>query len=161
MLPEIAFLLALVAPSAEKAGPCELMDRATVIALLGPTSTAGTPAGPERDDDSGGTVRYCTFRAGSAALILSQVTFSSAAEAGKATTKELVTSRMEGDGAKITDEPGLGDRAYWAYTAEGAEFVVLKGSVVLGVALGGHLANPPVSYRKALRAATAAALLKL
>ena len=161
MLPEITFLLALVASSTEKAGPCELMDRATVIALLGLTSTAGTPAGPERDEDSGGTVRYCTFRAGSAALILSQVTFSSAAEAGKATTKELVSSRMEGDGAKITEEPGLGDRAYWAYTTEGAEFVVLKGSVVLGVGLGGQLANPPVSYRKALRAATAAALLKL
>lgn len=161
MLPEITLLLALFASAAGKVGPCELMDRATVIGLLGQATSAGTPAGPERDEDSGGTVSYCTFRAGAAALILSQVTFTSAAEAGKATTKELVASRMDGDGAKITDEPGLGDRAYWAYTAEGAEFVVLKGSVVLGVALGGQLANPPVSYRKALRAATVAALLKL
>jgi hypothetical protein len=161
MLPEITLLLALLASVAAKVGPCELMDRATVIALLGPTSTPGTPAGPERDEDSGGTVRYCTFRAGAAALILSQVTFSNAAEAGQATTKELVSSRMDGDEARITDEPGLGDRAYWAYTTEGAEFVVLKGSVVLAVALGGQLANPPVSYRKALRAATVAALPKL
>lgn len=161
MRPEIALVLALVASSAQQSSPCDLMDRATVVALLGQTSTAGTPAGPERDDDTGGTVRYCTFRAGTAALILSQVTFSSAAEAGKATTQELVTSRMEGEGSKIVEEPGLGDRGYWAYTSEGAEMVVLKGSVVLGVALGGQLPNPPSSYRKALRAATAAALLKL
>ncbi|MEO8480305.1 MAG: hypothetical protein ABI542_11810 [Gemmatimonadota bacterium] len=137
------------------------MDRPTVIALLGVKSTTGIPSGPERDEDSSGMVSYCMFRAGSAAVILSQVTFSSAAEAGKATTKELVISRMEGDEAKITDEPDLGDRAYWAYTTEGAEIVVLKGSVVIGVAIGGQLANPPVSYRKALRDATAAALLKL
>ncbi len=132
MLPEIMLLLALATSSPEKADPCALVDRATVIALLGPTSTGGTSAGPELDEDSGGTVSYCTFRAGTAALILSQVTFSNAAEAAKATTRELVSSRMDDDGAKIVDEPGLGDRAFWAYTAEGAEFVVLKGSVVLG-----------------------------
>lgn len=68
---------------------------------------------------------------------------------------------MEGEGSRIVEEPGLGDKAYWAYTSEGAEIVVLKGAVVLGVAVGGQLPNPPVSYRKALRAATAAALLKL
>ncbi len=161
MLPEIALLLALVVSFAEKADPCDLIDRATVATLLGRTTPAGTPAGPERDDDTGGTIRYCTYRAGAAALILSQVSFSSAAEASKATTKELVTSRLEGEGSKIVEEPGLGDRAYWAYTSEGAEIVVLKGSIVLGVALGGQLSNPPESYRKALHAATAAALLKL
>lgn len=161
MLPEIALLLSLVVSFTQKTGPCDLLDRATVAMLLGQTSTPGTPAGPERDDDTGGTVRYCTFRASTTALIVSQVTFGSAAEASKATTKELVTSRLEGEGSKIVEEAGLGDRAYWAYTAEGAEMVVLKGSIVLGIALGGQLSNPPVSYRKVLHAATAAALLKL
>lgn len=161
MLPETGLLLALLTSATGTAGPCELMDRATVVALLGQKSTTGTPSGPEPDEDSGGTVSYCTYRAGTAALILSQVTFATAAAAGKATTRELVTSRMDGDEAKIVDEPGLGDRAFWAYTTEGAEIVVLKGSVVLGVALGGQLANPPASYRKALRAATVAALLKM
>jgi hypothetical protein len=161
MLPEFAFVLALVASAAQKSGPCDLLDRATVVALLGQTSSGGTPAGPERDDETGGTLRYCTYRAGTAAIILSQVTFSSAAEAGKATTQELVTSRMDGEGSKIVEEPGLGDRAFWAYTSEGAQIVVLKGAVVLGVAIGGQLPKPPASYRQALRTATAAALLKL
>jgi hypothetical protein len=161
MLPEITLFLALVTFSAQKVGPCDLMDRATASALLGQASAPGMLAGPERDDDTGGTLSFCTFRAGTAGLILSQVTFSTAAEAGKATTQELVLSRMEGQEGKIVEEPGLGDRAYWAYTTEGAEIVVLKGSVVLGVALGGQLANPPASYRKALHAATAAVLLKL
>lgn len=161
MLPELASLLALLTSLPQKAGPCDLVDRATVVALLGPTSTGGVPAGPEPDEDSGGTVRYCTFKAGTAAMILSQVTFTSATAAAKATTQELVSSRMEGDGTKIAAEPGLGDKAYWAYNAEGAEFVVLKGSVVLGIALGGQLPKPPVSYKPALRVAAAAALLKL
>ena len=159
MLSEVTILLALSA-STRTTGPCDLLDRATVTALLGQTSP-GTPSGPEPDEDTGGTVRYCTFRTPTGALIVSLVAFASAAEAGKATTRELVTSRMDGDGAILTVEPGLGDKAWWAYTTEGAEFVVQKGSVVLAVAMGGRLPNPPSSYRKALRAATAAALLKL
>ena len=58
MLPKITLLLALSGSSVPQAGPCDLMDRATVIALLGPTSTAGTPAGPERDDDQ--TLKHST-----------------------------------------------------------------------------------------------------
>ncbi|MEO8578454.1 MAG: hypothetical protein ABI556_17210 [Gemmatimonadales bacterium] len=161
MLPEITLVFALFASSAQNGAPCNLMDRATVIALLGPASTAGTPTGPEPDDETSGTLRYCTFRAGAAAVLISQVNFSSAAEARKATTRELVISRMDGDDAKLVDEPGLGDKAWWAYTSEGAQFVVLKGSVVIGVALGGELAKKPVSYRNVLRAATVAALLKM
>ncbi len=161
MLPGIAVLLALAPPPIQKAGSCALIDRATVVALLGPAGSAGTQAPPEPDEDTGGTLSYCTFRSGTGGLILSKVTFATAAAALKATTKELVSSRMEGDGATIADETGLGDKAYWAYTSEGAEFVVVKGSVVVAVALGGQLPNPPASYRKALRAATSAALLKL
>ncbi len=161
MLPEIMLVFALFASSAQNGAPCNLMDRATVIALLGPASTTGSPTGPEADEDTNGTLRYCTFRAGTAAVLISHVTFPSAADARKATTKELVISRMEGDDAKLVDEPGLGDKAWWVYTSEGAEFLVLKGSVVLGVGLGGELKNKPSSYRNVLRAATVAALLKM
>ncbi len=161
MLPAITLILALGASSAQKTNPCNLMDRATVVALLGPASTSGASSGPEKDEDTSGTVSYCTFRAGGAAVIISQVTFSSAAEAAKATTKQLVLSRMDGEGSKIIEESGLGDKAFWAYTTEGAEYVVLKGSIVLGVGLGGELKNSPMSYRQALRAATAAAVRKL
>lgn len=161
MLPTLTVLLALLAPSSQKAGPCDLLDRATVVALLGTTSSAGIPSGPEPDEDTDGTVSYCTFKGAAGAMILSQVTFASPAAARKAATKELVTARMDGEGATISEEPGLGEKAWWAYTAEGAQIVVLKGPVVLGVAIGGGLPKPPRSYRDALRAATASTLAKL
>ncbi|MEP6507055.1 MAG: hypothetical protein ABJC63_02430 [Gemmatimonadales bacterium] len=50
MLPEITLLLALGASLAQKTSPRNLMDRATVVALLGPASTSGTPSGPQRDE---------------------------------------------------------------------------------------------------------------
>jgi len=161
MLPELALILALLASSAQKTNPCGLLDRATVVALLGSSSAGGIASGPEPDEDSGGTVSYCTFKGGTGAMVVSQVTFASPEAARNAATKELVAGRMEGEEAKISEEPGLGEKAWWTYTTEGAQFVVLKGTVVLGVAIGGGLPNPPVSYRSALRAATASALLKL
>lgn len=162
MLPELTLLVApLLFGASPKANPCDLLDRATVVALLGPTTSAGTPSGPEPDDDTDGTVSYCTFKGATGAMILSQVTFASPAAARKAASKELVTARMDGDRATISEEPGLGERAWWAYTAEGAQVVVLQGPVVLGVAIGGGLPKPPRSYHDALRAATASALPKL
>jgi len=39
--------------------------------------------------------------------------------ARKATTKELVAGRMEDDTAALTQDPGLGNQAFWAYTPKG------------------------------------------
>jgi hypothetical protein len=94
------------------------------------------------------------------ALIVSQVTYANAAAARKATTKELVAGRLE-DGTTLAEESGVGDKAFWAYTGRAAEYVVLKGSSVLGLGLGGRLPKPPESYHAALRAAAASASAKL
>ncbi len=92
---------------------------------------------------------------------MSQVTFASAGDARKATTKELVAGRLEDEVTTLTEESGLGDKAFWACTGTGAEYVVLKGASVVGLALGGRLARPPASYQAALRAAAASASAKL
>jgi hypothetical protein len=161
MMSVLGLSLALLIPAAHVAGPCDLLDPATVSELLGQPLTKGAPSGPEPDEDSGGTLGYCTYRAGSTALIVSQVTFGSAAAARKATTKELVAGRLEDEVIALTEERGLGDKAFWAYTTQGAEYVVLKGPSVLGLALGGRLPKPPASYQAALRAAAAGAIAKL
>lgn len=141
--------------------PATLVSQAEATAVMGQPVVA-TPGGPAaKDDDTGGMLAYCTFRAGPTALIVSVVSFSSATEAKAKTTKQLAAARLDGDDAKIVEESGLGDRAFWATTANGAEYVVLKGSRVLGLALGGKPAKPPASYRDALRALAKSALEKL
>jgi hypothetical protein len=153
-------LLSSAAP-AGAVDPSTLVSKAEATALIGQpvVATSGGPA--EKDDDSGGMLSYCTFRAGPSALIVSVVSFSSATEAKAKTTRQLAAARLDGDDAKIVEESGLGDRAFWATTANGAEYVVLKGSRVLGLALGGKPAKPPASYRDALRALAKSALEKL
>lgn len=161
MISALSLSLALLISAAHVAGPCDLLDPATVSELLGQPLTRGVPAGPEPDEDTGGTLSYCTYHAGPTALIVSQVAFESAAAARKATTKELVAGRLEDDLMALKEEPGLGDKAFWAYTPQGAEYVVLKGPSVLGLALGGRLPKPPASYQAALRAAAAKAITRL
>lgn len=161
MMSLLSLSIALAASAGPVAGPCDLVDRAAATEILGQPVTSGVAAGPEPDEDTGGTLTYCTYRAGSAALIVSRVTFGTAAAARHATTKELVAGRLEDEMKALTEEPGLGDKAFWAYTDTGAEYVVLKGSTVLGLGLGGGLPKPPASYKSTLRAGAASAIAKL
>ena len=60
-------------------------------------------------DDSPGQMSCCTYRAASAAsaaLIVSVVEFRSAAKAGRYISKAVVQSRMDDDGAKVSDATG-------------------------------------------------------
>lgn len=150
----VAALLSFVAPPA---GPCDLLAKATVTALLGQPAPSGRPQGPEKDEDTGGMMSYCTYQIGQSALIISEVTFANPAAARKATTQELVKSRLDDDAAVVKEEAGVGDRAFWATTDRGAQYVVLKGAKVVAVALGGRLSKPAKSYHDALRSAGAEA----
>jgi hypothetical protein len=145
-----AALFAYVAPAA---GPCDLLAKATITGILGQPAAAGRPMGPEKDEDTDGMISFCTFQGGQSAIIVSEVTFASPAAAMKATTQEYVKNKMDDDGAAVKQESGAGDRAYWATTKEGAEYVVVKGAKVISVAFGGKLPKPPTSYHDALRAA--------
>jgi len=154
-------LLGLVAALAAAPGPCELVDSAVVAQLLGHPITATSPVAGQRDDETGGTLSYCTYEGGLAGLVVSVVRFGDPTKARRATTRRLAARRLDEERATVEEESGLGDRAFWAYTREGAEWVVLKGSVLVGVALGGRLGRPPRSLKSALREATVAATTRL
>ncbi|HEV8398493.1 MAG TPA: hypothetical protein VGQ18_01520 [Gemmatimonadales bacterium] len=161
MISTLLLGFAVVVSTPRPLGPCDLLDRATVGSILGRPVTDVKSSAPARDEDIGGTLSFCTYRAGAAALIVSQITFANAAAAQKATTKELVEGQMDDEVTAFRDVSGVGDRAFWAATETGAEFVILKGAIVLGVSLGGSLPKPPASYEAALRAAASAAAAKL
>ena len=140
--------------TAPLAGPCDLVDKAKVTALLGKPAPAGQPVGPEKDDDTDGMMSYCTYPAVTAMVVVSRLVFASAAAAKKATTSQLVKSRISEEGAKVTAESGVGDAAYWAVGETGAMYVVLKGPKVSAVLIGGQLPKQLATYHDALRDAT-------
>ena len=152
----------VISPLALGADICSLVSKGEATSLLGQPATQTTPGKPEKDEDTGGMVTYCSYRAGTLALVVSVVEFSSPAEARMKTTKEMAAGRMEGD-AKVTEESGLGDRAYWAVStkAAAAGFTVQKGTRVLGILLGGQGLGAPETHKEALRKAAAGALGRL
>jgi hypothetical protein len=93
-------------------------------------------------------------------LIVTRVVFANATAAREATTKELVGERLGDEDVTVKEEPGLGDTAYWASSPTAAEYIVVKGPAVLGLALGG-MPKAPSAYQVQLRAATVAATAKL
>jgi hypothetical protein len=93
-------------------------------------------------------------------LIVTRVAFASAAAAKDATTQELVGERLGDEDVTVTEEPGLGDKAFWAVTPRSAEYIVLKGATALGLALGG-MPKAASAYQAQLRAATVTATGKL
>jgi hypothetical protein len=139
-------------------GPCDLLDKATVTAILGQPAPAGNPSGPEKDEDTGAMMTYCTYRAGQNALIVSRATFANAAAAKKVTSQEVVKEKMDDPKAMLVEEPGVGDRAFWATTSRGAQYMVLKDAVVVAIGFGGNLSKPPASYHDVLKSATTAAM---
>jgi hypothetical protein len=158
MLGLLGFSLAFAGVAAP--GPCDLLSKDAASALLEVPVTKMEPGGPERDEDTGGMRTLCAYMAATRMVIVVREVFTSAAAAQAATTKELVGERMEDDQTTVTEVPGLGDKAYWATTPHAAEWVVTKGSSVLGVTLGG-MPKPPATYQARLRAATVGILGKL
>lgn len=141
--------------------PAALVIKAELTSVLGQPVTKVVPVPEQTDDDTGGRLVYCTFHGGQSAVIVSVVSFSSAKEAQAKMSKQQAMERLEGDNAQVIEEKGLGDRAYWATTDQGAEYIVIKGARVLGIGLGGKLTQTPASYREALRALAVGAVAKL
>jgi len=159
----LAFAAALVVlpGTALAADTCALVSRADASALLGQPAGAGAAVGPDRDEDSSGQLSYCTYRAATSTLIVSLVEFATPAEAKKALTLNLVKGRMDDDGTKVSEEPGIGERSFYAASAEGSMYVFLKGNKVVGLAVGGPGAPKAAAVKVALKASSLAAAAKL
>ena len=78
----------------QPAGPCDIVSKATITALLGQAGPAGEPSGPEKEEDSDGMVSHCWYRAGAVMVIVSEVTSTSAANAKHTMNAEYIKSQM-------------------------------------------------------------------
>jgi hypothetical protein len=149
--------LALAAP-AGASDPCGLVGRNDVASVLGGPVLAATPAGPMRDTATGGRLTMCTYDSAASSAVVSVTAFASAALAAKAATKEYALGRLEGSGASVSEEGGIGDRAFFGTSSAGARWVVLRGINVVEVAIQGAGFKNPASLKGRLRGLAAAAL---
>ena len=158
LLPLVAMaaLASLPVLPARAADPCALLSRADAAAVLGESVAGVTPAGPERDEESGGQLTFCTWRAANAALVVSVVEFPSPADARKQLNANLVQDQKDGKDTKLVEEPGIGERSFWGETPKSAMMTFLKSNKVAGIAVGGAVRGPLAGRKAALRKAALA-----
>lgn len=150
MIGVAALLMAALAPAAFAADVCSLLSQNDAAAVLGQPVVQVTPAGPQRDEDSGGMLSTCTYRGASSAVVVSVVEFTSDVEARKQVTSNLVQERLEAEADQVSKERGPGEKAYYGFSAKGSMFVFLKKNKVVGVGIAGAQQNRSVT-KEALR----------
>jgi len=154
-----AVVLALgLGAAAGGADPCSIVGRNDVAAVLGGPVLAATPSGPMRDAASGGRIAMCTYDSAGGAVVVSVTTFATADLAGRAATRAYVAGRLDGSDVAVSDEGGIGDRAFFGVSSAGARWVVLRGTELVEVAAGGAAIRPAASAKGRLRGLVAAAL---
>lgn len=157
----LAFVAAaLHAPAALAADACSLLAQTEAAAVTGQPIVEVTPGGPRRDEDSGGQLSYCTYRAAAAAVVVSVVEFPSHDDALKQLGKSVAPERSDAQSARMTEEPGLGEKSFYGASARGATFLFLQGNKVIGVGVGGASPIEAGGLKESLRAAAKAVASK-
>ena len=147
--------------SAQAADVAELLSKAEASKLLGQPVVNVSVIGPEKDDDAPAMGIHWIYRASDAAVVVTRMTFASPAEAQKFATPEAVKKQVVDSESKVSAEPGVGEKSFWAISAEGATWTFLKGNQIASVGLGGKKGASPESYKTALKAAALTVAAKL
>jgi hypothetical protein len=156
LIAAVAAVSAMPVSTAMATDACSLLSQAEAAVLLASPVTQVTPVGPQRDEDSGGQLTYCTYRAAASAAIVSVVEFPSGAEAQRQITRNLVQDRMDADDTKVSEESGLGEKSFFGVSAKGAIYVFLKKGKVVGIAIGGAKPGKAAASKESLRSAAQA-----
>lgn len=146
----VSALIAALAPAAFAADVCSLLSQNDAAAVLGQPVVQVTPAGPQRDEGSGGLLSYCTYRGASSEVVVSVVEFTSEIEARKQVTSNSVQELMDADATQVSRERGPGEKSYYGYSGKGSMFLFLKKNKVVGVGTAGAQQSRSVT-KEALR----------
>lgn len=152
-----AVAILMAANPADALDVCGLASKAEASATLGRPVASSSAIGPDRDEASGGQMTFCTYRAPKAELLLSVVEFPSPAGARKLATANFAQGAV--DKGTVTSETGIGERTFWAVSAQGGGYLFLKGSRVIQVSGIGVGQGAP--RKAALRALASAVARKL
>jgi hypothetical protein len=127
---------------------CSLVSKAEAEAVLGQNVLGITP-GTDSDILPGSTINFCTYLGSDTAIILSSVDSGSANAASEMLKVQLANAQSASPDLVITEEPGLGSKAYWTIAKNAAAYTILKDTQVFSVALGGKIGDA-ASHKAAL-----------
>jgi hypothetical protein len=157
----VAFVVASFhTPAALAADACSLLAQTEAAAVTGQPIVEVMPGGPRRDEDSGGQLSYCTYRAAASAVVVSVVEYPSHDDALKQLSKSVAQERVDMPAAGMKEEPGLGEKSFYGASAKGATFLFLQGNKVIGVGVGGAGPVDGAGVKESLRAAAKAVAAK-
>ena len=126
---------------------CSLITAGDAEALMGQTVASTTPYS-ELDSDYGVTVYSCYYLGTDLTVIVSTVDLGSEDTARDMLELKYVKESADTDGT-ITEEPGLGKKAYWTIIENGGMFTFLKDSHIVVVGLVGNTGDAN-AYKAAL-----------
>jgi hypothetical protein len=151
---------ALHASPALAADACSLLAQSEAAAVTGQPIVEVTPGGPRRDEDSGGQLSYCTYRAAASAVVVSVVEFPSGDDARKQLNKSVAQEQADAKAARMREEPGLGEKSFYGASDKGASFLFVQGNKVIGVGVGGASPVDGAGLKESLKAAAKAVASK-
>lgn len=164
MLTLIAATAALLAPP----DVCPLVGRAEAAAILGQPVTEAVPG---KDESSGEKQAYCIYRGASGELLVFVSEFASPAEARKQMATRLAEAQREvarqtattpaAEKVSMSEEAGVGERAMWTASGQGALYAALHGHRLVGAVLGGSGVKDPAAKKAALKGLVASTLARL
>jgi hypothetical protein len=126
---------------------CSLATTEEVTAVLGQAPLNATP-GSDPDNSTGTTINFCTYLGGNGLAVVISSVDTGTVEAGQAM---IATQLSLAPDMVVTEESGIGDKAYWSVGAKAVSYTVLKDTHVFSVALGGAIGDP-ASHKDALLA---------
>ncbi len=144
----VGTLAALPQTSGADQDVCSLITAAEAEAVMGQPVTSINPFS-ELDSDYGEMVSSCYFIGNDLTVIVSMVDLGSAQTASTMLQQKLVNEQTDNTDASISEESGLGEKAYWTITENAGIYSFMKGSKILVVGLVGNVGDAAL-YKAAL-----------
>ena len=121
---------------------CSLVSQSEMAAAVGDTISSTHLDGPDVDKESGSQTWTCTYTVTDGILAVSVAEFASISEARSFITLENLRKELKDVDIQVTEEKGLGDRAFLLTDEEGLSVTVLKGPRYYAVTAGGNKLPP-------------------
>lgn len=138
---------------------CSLITSAEAEKVMGQPVESVSPFS-DLDSDYGETVFSCFYLGKDLTIVVSRVDLDSAQAAGKVLQQQLAKQQAEDKGVVITEESGLGEKAYWTIVEKAGIYTFLKGSNIFVVGLVG-IKGDAASYKAALLTLAKSVALKI
>ena len=127
---------------------CALITAAEAEVVMGQAVTSNLPFS-EVDSDYGEMVSSCYYTGKDLTIVVSTVDFGSAQSASEKLQIKYGKELAGGEGVTISEEPGLGEKAYWTIIENAGIYTFLKGSRVFVVGIVGNTGDATV-YKASL-----------